>query len=134
MLKKLDHHPIVWGTLFGCFLAPFGFAASGACERVAYAGSVNAVLQHGNEFEWHWVHSAPGVKPFALLLVIVGIVTVVRFFWHFLLTRECRRDVEEAANAAREAANEKKAALAELSNYHLPPELLTSIRDKLNEA
>ncbi len=123
----------MWSTLIGCFLAPFGFAASGASERVVYAGSINAVLQPGNEFEWHWVHSAPGVKSFALLLIIVGIVTVVRFFWHFLLTRECRREVEEAATAARETANEKKAALAELSNY-LPPELLTSIRDKLNEA
>ena len=122
MLKKLDH-PIVWGTLFGCFLAPFGFAASGACERVPYAGSVNAVLQHGNEFERHWVHSAPGVKPFALLLILVGAAAVALFFWQLHLTRQCMRDLERATNAARKAANEKTAALAQLTDYHLEPEL-----------
>ena len=81
MLKKLDHHPIVWGALFGCFLAPFGFAASGASERVVYAGSVAALHQHENIIQWHWVHSDRGVKLFALLLIIVGAVAVALFFW-----------------------------------------------------
>ena len=73
MLKKLDH-PIVWGALFGCFVAPFGFAASGASDRVVYAANVNAVHQRENIFEWEWGHSTPGVKLFALLLVLVGAV------------------------------------------------------------
>src|SRR5712671_5134465 len=127
MLKKLDH-PIVWSTLIGCFLAPFGFAASGSSHRAFYASRVHAVHQRENVFAWHWVHAGPGVKLFALLLVIVGAVAVALFFWQLRVTRECRRDVEEAANAAREAANEKRAALAQLSNY-LPTELLTSITD-----
>jgi len=133
MLKKLDH-PIVWGTLFGCFLAPFGFAASGASHRVVYAGSVNAVHQRENVFEWEWGHSTPGVKLFALLLVIVGTVAVALFFWQLRLTCQCMRDVERAAKALRETANEKATALAQLTDYHLEPEVLTSITDTLNEA
>jgi len=115
-------------------LAPFGFAASGASRRMVYARSVNAVHQRKNIFEWHWVHSTPGLKLFALLLVIVGTVGVTLFFWQLHLTRQCTRDVEEAADAAKEAADEQAAALAELNNYHLDPELLTSIKDTLNEA
>ncbi len=133
MLKKLDH-PIVCGTLFGCLLAPFGFAVSGASDRVVYAGSVAAVHQHENIIQWHWVHSDRGVKLFALLLIIVGAVAVALFFWQLRLTRQCRGDLERAANAAREAANEKTAALAQLTDYHLEPEFLTSITDTLKEA
>ena len=131
MLKKLDH-PIVWSTLIGCFLAPFGFAASGASHRAVYASRVHAVHQRENVFEWHWVYSDPGVKLFMLLLVVVGAVAVTLFFWQLHLTRQCVRDVERAAKAARETANEKATALAELTNYHLEPELLTSITDTLN--
>jgi hypothetical protein len=132
MLKKLDH-PIVRGTLFGCFLAPSGFAASGASHRMVYAGSVNAVHQRENVFEWHWVHSDRGVKLFALLLILIGAVAVALFFWQLHLTRRCVRDVERAAKATKETANEKATALAELKNYHLEPELLTSIMDTLNK-
>jgi hypothetical protein len=133
MLKKLDH-PIVLGALSGCLLAPVGFAASGASDCVVYASSVSAVHQYENIFEWEWGRSAPGVKLFALLLVIVGAVAVALFFWQLRVTRQCMRDVERTTKAAREAANEQTAALAQLSNYHLDPELLTSIRDTVNRA
>jgi hypothetical protein len=122
MLKKLDH-PIVWGTLFGCFFAPFGFAASGASDRVVYAASVNAVHQRENVFEWEWGYAGPGVKPFAFLLILVGAAAVALFFWQLHLTRQCMRDLERATNAARKAANEKTAALAQLTDHHLEPEL-----------
>jgi hypothetical protein len=79
-------------------------------------------------------HSTPGVKLFALLLVIAGTVAVALFFWQLRLTRQCMRDVERAAKAARETANEKATALAQLTDYHLEPEVLTSITDTLNEA
>src|SRR6266853_5596262 len=131
MLKKRDH-PIVWGALFGCFLAPHGFAAWGASHRAVYASSVSAVHQRETIFEWQWVHPDRGVKLLALLLVIVGAVAVARFFWQWRLTRQCMRDLERATSAAREAANEKTAVLAELANCHLEAELLPSITDPLN--
>ncbi len=133
MLKKLDH-PIVSGILFGCFLAACGKAAWGASHRMVDAGSVNAVHQRKNIFEWHWVHSDLGVKLFALLLVIVGAVAVAFFFWQLRLTRQCVRDLERATKAARGTANEKAAAIAELTNYQLEHELSTSITDTLNAA
>ena len=103
-------------------------------NRGNYAGGVNAVRQRKNIFDWEWGHSPPGVKLFALFLVLVGTVAVPLFFWQLRVTRQCRRDVEKAANAAREAANEKTAALAQLTDYHLEPEFLTSITDTLKEA
>jgi hypothetical protein len=132
MLKKL-RHPIVWGILFGCFSVGFGFTVCDANPRVDYIGTVNAVHQRENVFEWDWLYSDRGVKLFMFLLVLIGIVEVGLFFRQLRITRQCVKDLERATKAARQTTNEKAAALAELSHY-LERELSTSITDTLDAA
>ena len=117
MQKKLGR-PIAFGTL--TLLAVFIFVAWAA-------DGVNALYQRENIFEWEWEHPRIGVKLFARMLVIIGMVTVMIFCWQLRLTRQCRRDLERATNASRDAAIKKRTALAELTSYHSEPELLRSI-------
>jgi len=117
MQKKLGR-PIAFGTLI--LFAVFIFVAWGA-------DGVNALYQRENIFEWEWEHPGTGVKLFALMLVIIGMVTVMLFCRQLRLMRQCMRDLERATNASREAANKKRTALAELTSYHSEPELLRSI-------
>ena len=118
MQKKLGR-PIAFGT--PTLLAVFIFVAWGA-------DGVNALYQREKIiFEWEWEHPHIGVKLFALMLVIIGMVTVMIFCWQLHLTRQCRRDLERATNASRDAAIKKRTVLAELTSYHAEPELLRSI-------
>ncbi len=63
---------------------------------------------------------------FTLLLVLAGNLQESFFFWRLRVIREDMRNTQKIADAAREAANEKTALLAELTNY-LEPELLKLI-------
>jgi hypothetical protein len=116
MLKKL-RHPIVRGTLFGCFIAGFGFA-------LWDAGMVNATYRDGLE-EPDYV--APAVILFTLLITLAGTLQDDFFFWRLRLVRRRIRSAQKAADAARELENEKRVLLAKLNEYGLESELLVSI-------
>jgi hypothetical protein len=122
MLKKL-RHPVVRGTLLGCFIAGLGFA-------VWDAGIVNAVYQVLEEPDYF----GPGVIFFTLFFTLAGTLQDDFFFWRFRLIRRRMRSAQKAADAARELDNEKRVLLAKLNEYGLEPELLLSITDAPNKA
>lgn len=115
MLKRL-RHPIIRGTLFGCFIAGFGFA-------LWDAGIVNAA--HGDALEPDYF--GPGVIFFTLLFTLAGTIQDDFFFWRLRSVRERMRSAQKAADAARELENEKRVLLAKLNEYGLDSELLLSI-------
>jgi hypothetical protein len=123
MLKKL-RHPVVRGTLLGCFIAGLGFA-------VWDAGIVNAAYQDALEGPDYF---GPGVILFTLLFTLAGTLQDDFFFWRFRLVRRRMRSAQKAADAVRELDNEKRVLLAKLNEYGLEPELLLSITDAPNKA
>jgi hypothetical protein len=123
MLKKL-RHPVVRGTLLGCFIAGLGFA-------VWESGIVNTVYHDAIEEPDYF---GPGVIFFSLLFTLAGTIQDDFFFWRFRLVRRRMRSAQKAADAVRELDNEKRVLLARLNEYGLEPELLLSITDAPNKA
>lgn len=123
MLKRL-RHPIVRGTLFGCFIAGFGFA-------VWEAGTVNTAYQDALEQPGY---SDPGVIFFTLLFALAGTLQDDFFFWRFRSVRQRMRNAQKAVDAARELDNEKRILLAKLNEYGWESELLLSISDAPNKS
>ena len=123
MLKKL-RRPIVRGTLFGCFIAGFGFA-------VWNASIVNATYRDALE-EPHYF--GPGVTLFTLLFTLAGTLQDDFFFWRFRVVRRRMRNAQKADDAVRELDNEKRVLLHKLNEYGLESELLLSITDAPNKA
>jgi hypothetical protein len=123
MPKKL-RHTIVRGTLFGCFIAGFGFA-------VWDAGAVNAAYQGALEEPQYF---DPAVIFFSLLFTLAGTIQDDFFFWRFRLVRQRMRNAQKAADAVRELDNEKRVLIARLNEYGFESELLLSITDVPNKA
>jgi hypothetical protein len=123
MPKKLSH-TIVRGTLFGCFIAGFGFA-------VWDTGTVNAAYQGALEEPQYF---DPAVIFFSLLFTLAGTIQDDFFFWRFRLVRQRMRNAQKAADAVRELDNEKRVLIARLNEYGFESELLLSITDVPNKA
>jgi hypothetical protein len=112
---------IVRGTLFGCFIAGFGFAVWDA--GIAYA-AYRDVLEERDHF----------LIFFTLLFTLAGTLQDDFFFWRIRLVRQRMRNAQKAADAVRELDNEKRVLLARLNEYGLESELLLSITDAPNKA
>jgi hypothetical protein len=115
-LKKLDH-PVLGGVIFGGFATAFCYAVwISSKEPSRYktgrreAAQVEQDQRGKSIFEWEWGHADPGVTLFTIMLVLVGSVQAGLFVWQLSLTRKTLKPAEDAAIAAREAANATKQA------------------------
>jgi hypothetical protein len=132
MLKKLEH-PSVWGILFACFFAGFGFAVGEAVQRVNDAAALNAVHHPQNILELALEYFDPRVMLFTAVFVILAAIEADFFFHQSRLERRLMQAAVKEAAMAREAANEKTVLLARLNEHGFEPELFASVTNALNE-